>query len=654
MARIGRWRSSLPFLFVAMTSGGVNGWSSRRLVNRDTGLDSTELLNVLNSLTTLLVLSTLIVFVRARELREGEKWPRDAGMISSAITAVVAGVSASSLVDSAAEFRLEIGLFLAIITFLSLAPTARIAGLLANGQMTPIACSILTASIVRAAVLESSIGADSLTGVLSTIAVAQTLGVAPLLVVRTRASQTRQQKLHLSPSVLATVGGFVGVVATASTALAYTLPESKDLFAQASAPGRGVFVVSLIVAFAVFPRLCVEQSYSRELGRWMRETQIFVLLFVVLSAVFVFVLDVDGFLIQQNTKTSADRLTALLFIGWSLLSIALLPLLSFLAHGSKLGALSLLAATTMLAAQVMTRDAEDVAWWFVAATVATTVSATGMMYRRTRTRVVDGTWDARRCSDSRENCVSLVIPSYNPGARIGTTIHDAARVLESLTPRFEVIVVTDGSTDESIEYLNSLDEQWFRHLHLTENVGKGAALREGFRSASGDVIGFIDADGDIPASVLEEMLREVMAGGADIAYGSKWHPRSTVQITPGRRIMSTVQGLLQRALFQLKVDDTQAGAKVYRSEVLRAVEPTLTENGYALDLEIFVSSASHGYRRFVACPVTISRDGPSTISLSAVVRTFTDMMRIFWRARIELQYLALASGWTDKGRKVEH
>jgi hypothetical protein len=68
----------------------------------------------------------------------------------------------------------------------------------------------------------------------------------------------------------------------------------------------------------------------------------------------------------------------------------------------------------------------------------------------------------------------------------------------------------------------------------------------------------------------------------------------------------------------------------------------LQETGFSLDLEIFVALAAHGRSKFIEMPVTINRSGPSTISIKLVVQTFKDMMKIFWRSRIELRYDSLA------------
>jgi hypothetical protein len=113
-------------------------------------------------------------------------------------------------------------------------------------------------------------------------------------------------------------------------------------------------------------------------------------------------------------------------------------------------------------------------------------------------------------------------------------------------------------------------------------------------------------------------------------------------------MISKIHHQIQVKLFRLDIDDTQVGLKVYKTDALRLVMPTLRERGFSLDLEIFVSLRAHNCTKFVEMPVTILRTGGSTVSLKLVFQTFQDMTRIFWRSRIALQYDAVAYSQTNK------
>ncbi len=99
---------------------------------------------------------------------------------------------------------------------------------------------------------------------------------------------------------------------------------------------------------------------------------------------------------------------------------------------------------------------------------------------------------------SAEIDLSLVIPFYNPGLRLASHIQDVVGVLRAEHVTFEVIAVSDGSTDGSPSSIAGIDQ--VRIVELAKNQGKGAALRVGLAQGRGRYLGFIDADGDIPAS----------------------------------------------------------------------------------------------------------------------------------------------------------
>src|SRR5580693_6555843 len=92
--------------------------------------------------------------------------------------------------------------------------------------------------------------------------------------------------------------------------------------------------------------------------------------------------------------------------------------------------------------------------------------------------------------------VTIVVPYYNPGARLRTTVEHMVRVLDASEMTFEIIAVSDGSTDGSPFTLEGFPENVVRRLNF-DHVGKGHALREGLGMGRGRYLGFIDADGDI-------------------------------------------------------------------------------------------------------------------------------------------------------------
>jgi glycosyltransferase involved in cell wall biosynthesis/O-antigen/teichoic acid export membrane protein len=241
--------------------------------------------------------------------------------------------------------------------------------------------------------------------------------------------------------------------------------------------------------------------------------------------------------------------------------------------------------------------------------------------------------------------LSLVIPFYNPGPRLASHVQAVVGVLRAEQVTFEVIAVSDGSTDGSPSSIAGIGQ--VRIVELAENRGKGAALHVGLAQGRGRYLGFIDGDGDIPARQLRQFLATIRAGDPDVVLGTKSHPDSDVVYPPLRRLYSFGYQQLTRLLFRLPTRDTQTGIKLIRRETLAAVLPKMVEKRFAFDLELLVVARRMGYRNFVELPVQIAERFTSTISPKAVWRTLLDTLAIFYRLRIKHFYgpqLALASG----------
>jgi glycosyltransferase involved in cell wall biosynthesis/O-antigen/teichoic acid export membrane protein len=232
--------------------------------------------------------------------------------------------------------------------------------------------------------------------------------------------------------------------------------------------------------------------------------------------------------------------------------------------------------------------------------------------------------------------LSLVIPFYNPGSRLAPHVQDVIKVLRAAQVTFEVIAVSDGSTDGSPSSIAGVGQ--VRVVQLAENQGKGAALRVGLAQGRGRYLGFIDGDGDIPAGQLNHFLAATRTGDPDVVLGTKRHPDSDVVYPPLRRLYSFGYQQLNRVLFQLPTRDTQTGIKLIRRETLAAVLPKMVEKRFAFDLELLVVARRMGYRNFVELPVCITERFTSTISLASVRGMLIDTLAIFYRLRIARFY----------------
>jgi glycosyltransferase involved in cell wall biosynthesis len=233
--------------------------------------------------------------------------------------------------------------------------------------------------------------------------------------------------------------------------------------------------------------------------------------------------------------------------------------------------------------------------------------------------------------------ITMVVPYYNPGERLRSTVDELVRTLTSAGVTFEVIAVDDGSTDGSGRWLEGADASVVQ-MQLPRNAGKGEALRTGFARGRGSYIGFIDADGDLPPEQVITFVQIAQQAGPDMVLGSKRDSRAEVDFSRLRQITSWTWQLLVRTLFHVPSHDTQTGLKLFRRNVLATVLPLTRERRFALDLELLVLAQRLGFRQVVEVPVIIRGRLGSTLSSKAALIMAFDLAMIFSRARISHRY----------------
>ncbi|HET9061395.1 MAG TPA: glycosyltransferase [Acidimicrobiales bacterium] len=232
--------------------------------------------------------------------------------------------------------------------------------------------------------------------------------------------------------------------------------------------------------------------------------------------------------------------------------------------------------------------------------------------------------------------LTVVVPYYNPGKLLVPTMERLLSVLDSSGASYEVIAVSDGSTDGSDNQLDTAlaGRPQLTNVVIARNQGKGAALRIGLARGRGRYLGFIDADGDLDPILLDSFQTMVRLYGPDIILGSKRHPLSEVEYPLLRRIYSWGYQQVVRLGFRLNIRDTQTGIKLVRRDVIAAVLPRMVEKRFAFDLELFVIARRLGYKRFLEAPIRLRHQFTSTVSWKSVYRSLLDTMAIWYRLRI--------------------
>lgn len=240
--------------------------------------------------------------------------------------------------------------------------------------------------------------------------------------------------------------------------------------------------------------------------------------------------------------------------------------------------------------------------------------------------------------ESGGTILSVITPTYNGEGTLGANLRRLLTALREARLRYEVIVVSDGSTDGTVAAAREYAPEGVRLLHYEKNQGKGHALRTGLARASGRYVALIDSDGDLDPGDLVRFLTLMELYEADVVVGSKRHPLSEVSYPLSRRILSWIYQKLIRLLFRVRVRDTQAGIKLIRRDVLAKVLPLLVEKRFAFDLELLVAARRMGYRRIMEAPIRLSFRFTSTVSRRDMMALAADTLRIWYRRYIARAY----------------
>lgn len=184
----------------------------------------------------------------------------------------------------------------------------------------------------------------------------------------------------------------------------------------------------------------------------------------------------------------------------------------------------------------------------------------------------------------------VIIPTYNEKENAEAIV----RAVMALAPSFDVLIVDDGSPDGTARIIKDLQEEFAARLHLQERKGKqglGTAYIHGFKWALSNGYSYVfEMDADFshnPADLIR--LREACAsGGADVAIGSRYVVGVNVVNWPmGRVLMSWFASYYVRIVTGMPFNDTTAGFKCYRAEVLKTIELDKIEFvGYAFQIEM--------------------------------------------------------------------
>ena len=231
--------------------------------------------------------------------------------------------------------------------------------------------------------------------------------------------------------------------------------------------------------------------------------------------------------------------------------------------------------------------------------------------------------------------VTFVLPAYNESKMIEDTLESLNVNFENTGLLYEIVIVDDGSLDDTRSKVR-LFGQTNGNVNLIsydKNVGKGFAIKTGFRKAQGASIIFLDSDSDIDTRQVSRFLDALNT--ADIVIGSKRHPNSIVSVPAIRRLLSSSFNLLVRLLTGIRVSDTQTGIKAIKREAFKDIFNQLCVKRYAYDVELLVLAKIYGMK-ISEVPVNLRIN--DNFSLKESWHMLIDLLGITYRLRIKKWY----------------
>jgi len=225
--------------------------------------------------------------------------------------------------------------------------------------------------------------------------------------------------------------------------------------------------------------------------------------------------------------------------------------------------------------------------------------------------------------------VSIVIPAYEEQDRLGGSLEKIVSYLRSSVTRAEVIVVDDGSKDDTAAsaeaFLSGIDDIETKVIRYEENRGKGFAVKTGLLAATADIALFTDADLSTPIEEMPKLIDPIRSGEYDVTFGSRALDRSLIGThQPWRREQGgKVMNLIIRTMSGLNFSDTQCGFKAFGMNKFRPLLEVMTIDRFGFDVE-FLFVANYNELRLKEIPVRWNNVEGSKVS---VVR---DTRRMFF------------------------
>jgi dolichyl-phosphate beta-glucosyltransferase len=227
--------------------------------------------------------------------------------------------------------------------------------------------------------------------------------------------------------------------------------------------------------------------------------------------------------------------------------------------------------------------------------------------------------------------LSVIVPAYNEEKRLPQTLREIDKYLKKQNYNYEIIAVSGGSTDKTVEVTKNLKPEIknLEVLELTEKRGKGFCVKQGILKAKGKYRIFTDADNSTSVDQVEKMWPE-FEKGFDVVIGSR-DIKGAILAVPQpwyRRILGNTFNLLTKIISGIwGIPDTQCGFKGLSERAAKDIFSKAVIDRFAFDVELLTIAKKLGYK-IKEVPVTWVNDINSTVNFKSMVEMLLDIFKI--------------------------
>lgn len=231
--------------------------------------------------------------------------------------------------------------------------------------------------------------------------------------------------------------------------------------------------------------------------------------------------------------------------------------------------------------------------------------------------------------------LSIVIPCYNEGKKLRNNLYKLIKFLNNKNFTYEIIVVNDGSKDNTKKELSSFKPSKLNPKNLkkysvisyNKNKGKGYAIKKGIFNSKGTYVLFMDSD--FSTSIIEILKFWKRRNEADILIGDRNQKDSKIENKSFlRKIFSSIFNIITKFIIPINYNDTQCGFKFFKTDIAKKIIEKQTINRFAFDIEYLYIAELNNYS-IKEIPVKWKDDKDSQVKLlSASINMFKDLLKI--------------------------